>query len=378
MEWDLYLNPVDFSKFEEPLLLQKKYLLSGLLEKNEEKLPLDKTDIVIMGVEEDRNAIKRGSSKSPDVIRKYLYRLNRISSRFKIKDLGNIKIGKSVNDTYFALREVCRELMKAGITIIIIGGSQDLTTGIYMAFEKKTFRLVTIDPMLDIRRGEKAITSDNYLNSIFNQKNKRNSAVILGYQNYFIDRKELEYASSVNIQMRRLGQLREDMQESEPFFRYADMICFDLNAIRQAEAPGQYFQSPNGLYPEEACQMFHYAGMGNYVKVAGFFNLIPELDPTDLSSKLMAQIVWHFMEGFYMRIPEDPNVSTNGFKEYNVSLDDIDFILCFYKSNKTGRWWMKIATPGKEEDIFVPCSQKDYEQSCRNEIPDRLLRAVRG
>jgi len=377
MEWDLYLNSVDFSKFDNNLWSHKRYLLSDLLKKNEEKLLPGKSDIVIIGVEEDRNAIKKGSSDSPNAIRKYLYGLNRISSKFKIRDLGNIKVGKSVNDTYFALREVCRELMKRKTTIVILGGSQDLIRGISMAFEKEPFRLVTIDPMLDFRRGEKTINSDNYLNSILNKKNKGNSTVILGYQNYFTDREELDYALSVNIQTRRLGQLRYDMQEIEPFFRETDMVGFDLNSIRQTEAPGQYFQSPNGLYPEEACQMIHYAGMGNDVKVAGFFNLIPELDPTDLSSKLMAQIVWHFLEGFYLRIPEDPAVKTCGFTEYNVSMDDIDFILSFYKSDKTGRWWMKIANPGKEEDIFIPCSQKDYEQSCRNEIPDRLLRAVR-
>jgi len=103
MEWDLYLNSVDFSKFDNTLWSHKRYLLSDLLKKNEEKLLPDKADIVIIGVEEDRNAIKTGSSDSPNAIRKYLYGLNRISSKFKIRDLGNIKVGKSVNDTYFAL-----------------------------------------------------------------------------------------------------------------------------------------------------------------------------------------------------------------------------------------------------------------------------------
>jgi len=377
MEWGFYLNPVDFSKFESLFGSQKEYLLSDLLEKNEEKLPIGKTEIVIIGVEEDRNARKKGSAESPDDIRKYLYGLNRISSGFKIRDLGNIKTGKGVNDTYIALKEVCQELKKRKITTVILGGSQDLTKSISMAFEKEPFRLVTIDPILDFRPEEKTINSDNYLNSIFNKKDKRNSAVILGYQNYFIDRKELEYSSSLNIKMMRLGKLRDDMLESEPFFREADMVGFDLNSIRQVEAPGQYFQSPNGLYSEEACQMIHYAGMGNDIKVAGFFNLIPKLDSSKLSSKLMAHIVWHFLEGFYMRISEDPAVNENDFTEYDVSLNDIDFVLCFYKSNKTGRWWMKIATHKREDDIFIPCSQKDYEQSCRNEIPDRLLRSLR-
>jgi len=376
MEWDLYLNPVDFSNFDSVWGLQKKYLLSDLLENNEKNLSLEKTDIVIIGVEEDRNAIKKGSAESPDDIRKYLYGLNRISSEFKIRDLGNIKIGESVDDTYIALKEVCQELIKRKITTVVLGGSQDLVKGIFMAFEKEAFHLVTIDPILDLRPGENTINSDNYLNSIFNKKNKDNSAVVLGSQNYFIDRKEVEYSFSLNVQMMRLGKLREDLMESEPFLRNADVVSFDLNSIRQSESPGQYFQSPNGLYPEEACQLIHYAGMGNEIKVAGFFNLIPKLDTSKLSSKLMANIVWHFLDGFYMRIPENPAINKNDFTEYDVSHDDIDFVLCFYKSDKTGRWWLKITTSEKEDDIFIPCSQKDYEQSCRNEIPDRLLKSL--
>lgn len=377
MELDLYLKPVDFSKFKLAPWVQKKFALGTLLEKNREKLPLDKAKIVLLGVEEDRNALVKGSSESPDSIREYLYSLNRIAPRFRILDLGNIHCGSIANDTYFALKDVCRELIDHGITVVVLGGSQDLTFGITKAFEDRLFSLVNIDPLLDYRKGDKAIDSENYLNFVFRKPSALYSHVTLGYQNYFVDSLDLEYASLLDAETRRLGQLRYNMAEVEPYMRDADMVSFDLNAVRQVEAPGQYFGSPNGLYAEEACQVAHYAGIGDHVRVAGFFNLIPRLDTGGLSSKLMAQIVWHFIEGFYCRAVEDPEGGTGDFNEFIMELDDMDMQLTFYQSRKTGRWWMKIFNEYNDSYRMVPCTQEDYDMAARYEVPDRWWRNVR-
>jgi len=143
------------------------------------------------------------------------------------------------------------------------------------------------------------------------------------------------------------------------------------------EAPGQYFASPNGFYAEEACQISHYAGIGDHVKVAGFFNLIPRLDSSDLSCKLMAQIVWHFIEGFYCRIPEDPGKSGQDFNEFIIDLEDLDMQITFYQSRKTNRWWMKIFNEYNDTDRLVACTQEDYDMAARYEVPDRWWRHVR-
>ena len=377
MDLDHYFKPVDFSKFKLAPWAQKRFSLAALLEKNKEKLPPDKAKIVLLGVEEDRNAMVKGSSASPDKIREYLYSLNRIAPRFRILDLGNIRRGKTVNDTYFALKDVCRELISHGITIVVIGGSQDLTFGITRAFDDRTFHLVNVDPKFDFQKGAKMINSENYLNFVFEKHSSLYSQVTLGYQNYFSDSLELEYASELDAETRRLGQLRYNMAEIEPYMRNADILSFDLNAVRQVEAPGQYFVSPNGLYAEEACQIAHYAGMGDEVKVAGFFNLIPRLDTGDLSSKLMAHVVWHFIEGFYGKIVEKPNENPDEFNEFIIEMDDIDLPLTFYQSRKTGRWWMKVADNPNQNEQIIPCTQEDYDLAARYEIPDRWWRNVR-
>ncbi len=377
MELDLYLKPVDFSGYKPAPWTREKFAMGTLLEKNREKFAADKARIVIIGVEEDRNAVVKGSSASPAKIREYLYRLNRIAPRFKILDLGDIRCGNTANDTYFALKDVCRELVDHGITVAVLGGSQDLTFGIAKAFEDRVFNLVNIDPRMDYYKGDKAIDSENYLNFVFRKPSTLYSQVTLGYQNYFADSLELQYASELDAETRRLGHLRYNMATAEPYMREADIVSFDLNAVRQVEAPGQYFGSPNGFYAEEACQLAHYAGTGDHVKVAGFFNLIPRLDSGDLSCKLMAQIVWHFVEGFYCRIAEDPEKNANDFSEFIVDMDDLDMQLVFYQSNKTGRWWMKIYNEHEDSDRIIPCTQEDYNMAARYEVPDRWWRNVR-
>src|SRR3546814_5190977 len=47
----------------------------------------------------------------------------------------------------------------------------------------------------------------------------------------------------------------------------------------------------------------------------------------------------------------------------------------FYKSNRSGRWWMQIPYPEQHSrnDRFhlVPCSYRDYQQASSGEMPDR-------
>jgi len=377
MNLELYLKPVEFARFTLPQWVQKKYALGTLLEKNSDKITIGKARIVLIGVEEDRNALREGSSLAPNKIREYLYGLNRIAPRFRILDLGNLIVGQNPADTYFALKDVCEYFLELGIAVVVMGGSQDLTFGISKAFENQFFNLVTVDPKFDTGKGAKNIDSENYLNFVFGKHPNLFSHTALAYQNYYTDAMEINQAIEMNSDHKRLGQIRYNMAEVEPYMRGADIFSFDLNAVRQIEAPGQYFGSPNGIYAEEACQIAHYAGIADRMKIAGFFNLIPSLDRDDLSSKLMAQIIWHYIEGFYFKVVEDPAIKPDEFSEFIIEMDDIDLPLTFYQSRKTGRWWMKVYNQNNDTDHIFPCSREDYELASRYEIPDRWWRNIR-
>ena len=67
---------------------------------------LDQYKVAIIGVPEDRNSINTGSSQAPDKIRNKLYQLIRTGFKFKIIDLGNMKVGKNHDDTIYGLRDI--------------------------------------------------------------------------------------------------------------------------------------------------------------------------------------------------------------------------------------------------------------------------------
>ena len=376
MDLEIYFKSIDFQNIKLKPWTQKKFSLASVLEKNQAKLSLEKAEVIIIGIEEDRNSVVSGSAKAPDKIREHLYGLNRITPRFKILDLGNIPAGNKENDSYFALKNVCEALIQTGKTLVILGGSQDLTFGLSKAFENTSFSLVNVDPRIDYVKGSKRINSENYLNFIFEKQQNLFSHTTLAYQNYFTDGLELDQVNAHLSEAKRLSHVRFDMIDIEPYLRQADILSFDLNSVRQIEAPGQYFASPNGLYAEEACQIARYAGLADQMKIAGFFNLIPELDKQDVSSKLMAQIIWHFLEGFNSRIKEAPSGNEEEFNHFIVDVEDIDLPMTFYQSRKTGRWWMQITDEQRTIEKLIPCTQEDYEMTARNEIPDRWWRNI--
>src|SRR5688572_23119092 len=84
--------------------------------------------LAILGVNEERGSLgNEGCALAADEMRKYLYNLYRGALPVKLMDLGNLQAGNSIQDTYFALNETLRELLKMNIIPIIIGGSKDLT-----------------------------------------------------------------------------------------------------------------------------------------------------------------------------------------------------------------------------------------------------------
>ena len=374
-----YFDPVDFEKFECAEWANKKNTLGTLLQKNQEKLKLERAELVIIGVNEDRNSLVLGSGKAPDEIRKHLYSLNRIGSRFKVMDLGNLKIGHTANDSYFALRDICEYILENHQTLIVLGGSQDLTFGMTKAFDGRLFNMVSVDPKLDFRKGIKSVNSENYLNLIFEKQKNLYSYTCLAYQNYFVDPSDIDQFNNSHWDLKRLGQVRYDLTSIEPILRDSHVFSFDMNAIRYTDAPGQSMASPNGLYSEEACQIARYAGISDVLSIAGFFNLIPEKDLTSNSTNLMAQIVWHFIEGFYNRKPEDPLEDSEDFNQFMVDMSDISMTLVFFQSRVSGRWWMDISDfeNRKGEMYIIPCDEDDYKKASQGDIPDRWWKNIR-
>lgn len=381
MEIALYFKPLDIAKFELEELNQNMLGKSIEIYSEEGNFPdYTSVDIAIIGVNDDRRAIgNKGCINAPDYVRYFLYRLFRGKIGATICDLGNIEKGNAVEDTYYALSNAVQELVRRQIIPVIIGGGQDLTFANYLAYEKleQVVNIVAVDPHLDLGKEDEELNSQTYLSKIIlHQPNFLFNYSNIGYQTYFNDLFELELMEKMYFDAYRLGQVRKSIDEAEPIIRNADILSFDITAIRQCDAPGNKRATPNGFYGEEACQITRYAGMSDKLSSIGFYEINPDPDNKNQTSHLVAQMIWYFLEGFNHRQKEMPNPNNNNYVKYVVSLEGQKHEIVFYKSKLSDKWWMAVPYPPDkrlkyERHHLVPCSYHDYQTAMSNEMPDR-------
>lgn len=378
---------MNFSDFFEPINLNQGDLNFNYLPNNfvnsisfYEGQELSDYSIAIIGVGEERgSSLNAGTALAPNHVRKYIYRLNKLNGSAKIIDLGNLKIGSSLNDTYFALSSIIEELIKLNIIPIIIGGGQDLTYANFLAYKnlEQTVNLVSIDSHFNLGEPDQEINSNNFLTKIIlHQPNFLFNYSNIGYQTYFVDSSEIDLMGKLFFDVYRLGQVQKNIEDVEPIVRNADIISIDVSSIRQSESPGNANASPNGFYGEQACQISRYAGLSDKLTSIGFYEINPEFDNNGQTAHLVAQMIWYFIDGVNNRKKDFPVGSRKTYTKYRVNIQNGENELIFYKSDKSERWWMDVPYPSHqkikyERHLLVPCSYKDYQIACEDEMPDR-------
>jgi len=345
-------------------------------------------DVALIGVLEDRNSINnKGTAKAPDFFRRKLYELNEGNYATRIVDLGNIKSGHQVSDTYVALKLVVAELIRKNIVPVIIGGGQDLTYPQFMAYEElqQKVDLLVIDSHFDLDESLDDTIETNsasYLNKIFShQPNFLFNFSNIGYQTFFVDQESLKVMDKLYFDVHRLGDFTNSVSTAEPIIRNANMISFDISAIRSSDAVGNGNASPNGFYGEDACQIARYAGMNDKLSSIGFYEYNPDHDPKGQTAMLLSQMIWYFIDGFYNRKKEFPMLPKSRYITFRTSLKDGSHELVFVKSKKSDRWWMQVPYPtGSSRNArhhLVPCRYEDYQLANSGEMPDLWLRTYR-
>lgn len=344
---------------------------------------LEGVQIAIIGVLENRNDENYiGETFTLGEIRKAFYSLYPGNWSVTLADLGDIQKGESVEDTYFALQTATSILLKKDIIPIIIGGSQDLTYANYRAYD--TFapmvNIVNVDCKFDLGDSNKPIKNNSFVGKIIMDKpyNLFNYATI-GYQTYFNSQEEIDLMEKLYFESYRLGQITNNLSLVEPVMRDANIITLDLSAIKASEVSTKQQFSPNGLDGKEICTIARYAGISNKVSSFGIYEYKPSKDD-DATSMLIAQILWYFIEGYSCRVDDDDFSNENDFQKFTVLAEEQELI--FYKSNKTGRWWIEIpflstVNNKLKKHTLLPCTHQDYLDACSNLIPERWYKACR-
>ena len=338
---------------------------------NDEQFPdLDEANIVLVGCGEQRGSgLIHGQSEAPDIIRRHFYSLFYWHPDVNIADVGNIKAGSLYTDSYAALKTVVQELMNDRKTVIILGGSHDLTLSQYSAYAdgKKLIEASCVDALIDLNL-DSPFRHENFLMEMLTgEPNYIRHYNHIGFQSYFVHPRMLETMDKLRFDCYRVGNVKENMDEMEPVIRNSTLLSFDITAIAHAYAPASAV-SPNGFNGEEACTLMRYAGMSPNISSIGIYGYDAQHDKDDLTAKQISNMLWYILDGRSRGKREAQLDEKDSFNEYHTAFAEVE--TTFLQSKKTGRWWMQL--PDKK---FIACSYKDYMLASSNEIPERWLRA---
>lgn len=313
-------------------------------------------------------------------IRTEFYKLFKSNSSFKICDLGNLRNGIDLEETYHKIKVVTEILLEKNVIPLFIGGSHDLDWGIYQAYQakEKLISFLTIDSVIDIETDEAKSPNQKHIHKILvHEPNYLLNYTHLAYQSFNNHSERIKTLEKLNFDLVRLGAIRDDFKQVEPLFREADCVSIDINSVKCNESPANINHNPFGLTAEEICQMAWYAGSSEKLTTFSIFEYYPEYDQHNNTAKIIAVMMWYFIEGYYSRKKES-DFGSDDFLRFIVDIKQEPHNLIFLKSLKTDRWWMEVpvtANKFKIKTIYLPCNYSDYKQCLEGEIPNKWILA---
>jgi arginase family enzyme len=366
-----FLNPINLSMINDDEAFKNTQLGKHVVVYENDFPDITNADIVLIGCDEFRGAgILKTTESSVNKVRHAFYNLYHWHSAVSIADIGNVKIGANLQDTYAAVKAIVSELIALQKRVVVIGGSHDIMLAQYSAYAgaQKLSEAVSIDAKIDLDM-DSALPTDKFLMEVLTgEPNFIKHYSHIGFQSYLVHPQMLETIDKLGFDCYRVGKVKEALEEMEPTIRNADIFSFDITAIQHAHAPANHL-TPNGFNGEEACILMQYAGMSLKPCSVGIYGYLHIQDTSSLTAKQIAHMLWYLMDGVYKGKQESILAEKENFNEVHLAFAEIE--TTFLQSKKTGRWWMQL-----HDGKFIPCSKTDYIVASQNEIPERWMRAV--
>ena len=367
-----YLCPLSEDLIEFKSNLSRGTLGSNITLYNSEKTDYSSIDIAIVGLNEYRNSDEiSDESLNLENFRREFYSLFYGNWSANILDLGDVISGKSFSDTYYAVNSIHQDLINQNIVVIFIGGGQDFTFPLYQSLSKKhnKVNISSVDNKFDFGKIKKQFSSSSYMSKIImDKKNSLNHFCNLGYQTFLNSQEEIDLLNKFNFESHRLGEITENIKIVEPVLRETNLLTVDFKSIKSSELNFVHNYS-NGFESSQFCSVLRYAGMSNSINSVGLFELLD----SSISSALLSQSIWYFIEGYCLRIKEDPNSSNFNGYTYNVFCEGTN--LKFYNSELSQKWWVEFINEIETKNIssLLPCNKRDYLMACDGTFSDRLI-----
>lgn len=277
----------------------------------------DGTRVAIIGVPQDegvkRNQGRPGAGRAPDEVRKYFYRLTPFNFKFekqitdlKIFDLGNLKTDGELEEIHERLTFVVEKLIKSRILTIVIGGGHDIAFPNYLGFaknfEKEKKAVLNIDTHLDVR-DSRFRNSGTPFRQILESEYKPDQLIEVGIQNYANSIYHFEYALKKGVEIFTLDDVKEKGIDfilntvKDRLKGHFVHLSFDMDSVRNADAPGVSATYPDGLKAEDVLKIALFCGLNLNVKIFDVAEVNPEYDVDGKTSRLAAFFILNFLTG---------------------------------------------------------------------------------
>ncbi|WHF50559.1 formimidoylglutamase [Chryseobacterium gotjawalense] len=318
----------------------------------------------------DYRGIENGAAEILDFkqVRKELYQLSKLDFEVPVCDLGDLISGRSHQDTHYVLQEVLSMCHQKNAIPVVVGGSNDLAFSLFSAlsFHQKNSNYTQISNLVSLSNEGEELTEKNFLSKIlssktFDIKNYHH----LGYQKHLNEMDSVKLMKEVDFDVVRLAELMNSTEKTEPFFRRADLVTLNCDAVESLGDGFSVNPQVNGLNKREICAYMKETGLSQNLKSAGIFNYNAN-SRYFLNHQLLAQMIWHLIEG--INIQKSHPVERT-FETFWLMIDDRKY--AFQRETFSDLWY--FGDEEKEENL-IPCSLSDYEAAKRGMINPRFLR----
>lgn len=337
-------------------------------------------DLVLLGLSDLRGFAQPETAQGgADAIRRALYRLSWSPGSGTLADLGNLRSGETLADTYTRLAEVLSILHEFGKTVVILGGSQEATLAQVKASpaaqQEPGAYLGVFDARLDMGLGMGQAHEGNWLSFLGAEPNLHLFGLtVAGFQTFFCDSTHLVELANRQTDLIRLGLLKDDLAQVEVLARQSQVLSLDLSVVKGTEAPGQAQPSPFGLSAEEAVQIGWYAGHSPVLNSLGLYNYHPALDPQGHTATLLATLVWYMLEAASRRLDKAPSAENELYQIFHTLVDE-NQTLTFWQHRQRQHWWLEVGYgPEGTPPWYLPSRLVEYQEASLGQVPDRWLR----
>lgn len=274
-------------------------------------------DIVILGCPQDegvrRNHGRVGAADAPDAIREQFYKLTTFNIKKSIFDLGNVRLGDSLEETHDTMTTVVKQILQDGKRLIVLGGGNDISyaDGRAMAevFGPEQWIGVNVDAQLDVRIADERNSGTAYRQLLEEKFLLPTSFYEVGYQTHFCSPVYYDYIRDLGVHRISLELLRSRVdadievkeQIRQQFIAHSASVNtffgFDIDVVRSADAPGSSASSPLGLRAGEFITLVQYAASLANTKIIEFTEVNPKYDVDNRTTKLVAIGMHRFCSG---------------------------------------------------------------------------------